>query len=588
MRHIKLTGLIRALKSVLISGRSVGRRLLWIWHNLGHLCQHMLASLIRALNSVLISGRSVGIRLHRIWHNLGHFYHHWLFNIVIGVVIELMLIKAHNSIIVVAARNWALDAAMRVSAELGTASKATPPKKDNQLGVVFIDVDEEAWRSYRWGGGEPFRAPRDGLITLIKYALDKGARYVILDVIVEGHVGSATRVGSLTSCAAIAKKYPCQNGCVDQADKDDQTYCAQIMGLAAQLKKNHQYLLLVRTLREPLPGMEQLAPELRTSPLDQALGDQRNKQIIMVAPYFQVSRDGVLRDWQLWRSGCRRDVKDGLGHWEILPSVQLVISALEHALTEKRPLDRDAFPWSTAARTPETCVVDLATFAKEGAGKPATDTDQRVWNWLHMQTELTGVKDLTPPRGDEIELTNRIFYRDRYPAPSNVHVIPAIRILELPSPEEDKRPANSLSKSIDEAINNNIVVIGQSFEAAGDQHMTPLGTMPGSMVLVNSVKSMLNMKLLQELPKYADFLIMGFSIVVVGFMFAYFSSPGATVVLVLTFVPALLFVNYQLLKIHIWMDFAVPLLAIFAHRIIEVIEDWVHARRPAGAPRSHD
>jgi hypothetical protein len=273
-----------------------------------------------------------------------------------------------------------------------------------------------------------------------------------------------------------------------------------------------------------------------------------------------------------------------------LPSVQLVISALELARTENRLVDRDAFPWSTAAMTPKPkpCVVDLAAFATDGAGESANYIDQSVWDWLSKQTELTGTKYLKSPSGKKIELTNRIFFSYRYPASSNVHVIPAIRILELASPEEDKRPANSLSKSIDAAISNNIVVIGQSFEAAGDQHMTPLGTMPGSMVLVNSVKSMLNMKLLQELPTYLDCLIMGFFIVAVGFIFARFTSLGATVVLGLTFVPALLFVNYKLLKIHIWMDFAVPLLAIQAHRIIEVIEDWVHARRPAGAPRSHD
>jgi CHASE2 domain-containing sensor protein len=492
----------------------------------------------------------VGVRLHRIWHNLGHLYQHWLINVVIGLAIEFVLIMAHNSIIVVAARNWALDAAMRGSAELAMTSKASPPKKDNQLGVVFIDVDEEAWRSNLWGGGEPFRAPRDGLMTLINYALDNSARYIVLDVITDGRV-----------------------------DPDDRTFSDQIVKRAAHLNPD-QYLLFVRTLREPLPGMEQLAPELRTSPVDQALRDQPNKQFLMVAPYFQVSRDGVLRDWQLWRAGCRRDATDGLGHWEILPSVQLVISALELARTEKRPQDRDAFPWATAARTAEPCVVDLAALATDGAGVAAKDIDQRVRVWLHKQTELTGAKDLTPASDDAIELTNRIFFSYRYPAPSNVHVIPAIRILEHASPEDDERLANSLSKSM--------VVIGQSFEAARDQRMTPLGTMPGSMVLVNSVKSMLNMKLLQEPPTFVEYVFIFFSILVVGFMFAYFSSSGATVVLVLTFVPALLFVNYQLLKIHIWMDFAVPLLAIFAHRIIEVIEDWVHARRPAGASRSHD
>lgn len=545
-----------------------------------------LASLIGALKSVLISSRSVGVRLHRIWHNLGHLYQHWLRNIVIGLVIEIGLIFFHDAPIVVAAQNWALDAAMRGSAKLATKSDATTPSLARTL--AFIDVDEEAWRSSRWGGGEPFRAPRDGLFKLIRYALDNDASYVILDVIVEGHGESATRAGSATCCAAIAKKYPCQNGCVDQADQDDQSFSKQIVGLEAQLEGNNQYLLLVRTLREPLAGMEQLAPELRPSPVDQALRDNRDnrtKRILMVAPYFQVSPDGVLRDWQLWRAGCRRDTPDdGRGHWEILPSVQLAISALvladEEKDKEKGAQERDAFPWWTAATTPEHypehCVVNLAAFAKYGADLTAKNTDGRVWDWLHKQTELTGEKDFTPPSGHVIELPNRIFFRYSHPAPSNVHVIPAIRILEPASPERDKRLANS------------IVVIGQSFEAARDQRMTPLGAMPGAMVLVNSLNSMRENKLLQEPPKVWERVFIFTSILFIGFIFAYFTSLGATVVLLLTFMPALIIVNYLLLSIHIWMDFGVPLLGIFAHRTIAVIEDSVVARRHAGAPRSHD
>jgi hypothetical protein len=99
---------------------------------------------------------------------------------------------------------------------------------------------------------------------------------------------------------------------------------------------------------------------------------------------------------------------------------------------------------------------------------------------------------------------------------------------------------------------------------------------------------MLNMKLLREPSTFEECAFLLFSILVVGLIFARFTSLGATAVVLWTFVPALLIVNYVLLKRHIWMDFAVPLLAIQAHRIIEVIEDWVHARRPAGAPRSHD
>ena len=35
------------------------------------------------------------------------------------------------------------------------------------------------------GGGEPYRAPRDRLLQLIRFAIDHRARYVVLDVIIE-------------------------------------------------------------------------------------------------------------------------------------------------------------------------------------------------------------------------------------------------------------------------------------------------------------------------------------------------------------------------------------------------------------------
>ena len=71
---------------------------------------------------------------------------------MIGLVIVIGLNYFDDSRILVAARNWALDAAMQGKAEAGTRGDKTPP-------LIFIEVDEETWRNPRWGRGEPFRAP---------------------------------------------------------------------------------------------------------------------------------------------------------------------------------------------------------------------------------------------------------------------------------------------------------------------------------------------------------------------------------------------------------------------------------------------
>ena len=123
-----------------------------------------------------------------------------------------------------------------------------------------------------------------------------------------------------------------------------------------------------------------------------------------------------------------------------------------------------------------------------------------------------------------------------------------------------------------------LVVIGQSFELARDRHATPLGAMPGGMVLINSVDSMLDVKLLHEPSVLIKFVIELGSIIGIGYAFAYFDSFIATLVILLSFVPLLLWLNYVFLRWSIWLDFSLPLLGIFAHRMFSEVEEHIKTR----------
>jgi CHASE2 domain-containing sensor protein len=501
-----------------------------------------LSNLIRALRSLLISGRSVGSRLHRIWHRLGHCNQHWLINIVIGIVIAIVLYLGHDVRIVVAAQNWALDTAMQGSAAV-RAQRGDPIASED---LAFIDVDEETWRDPQWGNGEPYRAPRDGLLALIDYAITHKAHYIVLDVIIEG--------GN---------------------DHDDAWFADQIEQRVTPLNPDQhlplldtdQHILFVRTLREPLNGMQdRLAPELRASALDDVIA-RHTEQLHAVAPYFSVSRDGVLRDWQMWRTGCRRDEAGmGDGHWEILPSVQLAIAALMQSDPKRRDLDRAAFPWSTPVEK-NRCIVDLASYKQSDIPASTFEHDDaRMRDWLRTSSGLPHASEVEKPTDATIALTNRIFFRFRYRQElSPVHLIPAFAILK-DTPHYD-------------VAGNGVVVIGQSFEAARDIHATPIGIMPGPMVLINSLESMLKPGLLQE-PGRAEHIAIEFtSIVLVGYVFAYRDYLIAFIVIITLFIPLLIIVNYVLLLHGIWMDFAIPLLGMYMHKIIAEFEAYGPTRR---------
>jgi CHASE2 domain-containing sensor protein len=482
---------------------------------------------IKLLPPILASIRAACAWLRRAWTHLGHRNQHWIENIAIGIAIEIMLPVAQSTFIVAAAQNWALDAAMRGYAGLSVRGGATLP-------LIFIDIDEESWRSQWWGHGEPFRAPRQRLFDLIDYAFEHDARYVVLDVIVEG-----------------------------SDNPEDTKFAADIKKLAGRLETTHQHLLFVRTLRDQLHNIRQFAPEVRPSPLDEVLL-QYPGRLHAVAPYFQVSRDGAMRGWQMWRAGCRLDPKTGKGRWEILPSVQLLIATL---VLPQKPGQETAFPWS-ATTDVESCIVDLRAFAAGVAAVPEKVLDRKMWDWLDRRPDLTGTGEPESPNGTANDLTSRIFFKFRYPPqPSQVWLIPALKLFHPTPPDEARGFAGGL------------VVIGQSFEAARDQHMTPLGPMPGAMVLINSVASMLDLKLLRPPSQRFECLFQLGSIVVVGLVYAYIESTVVTVVTLVPFVLLLIGMNYLLLRLGgIWLDFATPLLAIWAHRPVSHLWQTIKSR----------
>lgn len=416
--------------------------------------------------------------------------------------------------------------------------------------ITIIDVDEATWRSHKWGNGEPYRAPRSQMAQLIHYAFDRGAQNVVVDVIVE-------------------------NPAINPEDKK---FADNMGALASNLSKSHRHILFVRTIKEPLFAPDLLAPTLRASPLDKVISSSKGT-IIDVAPYFEVSRDGVLRNWRLWSAGCQPDIFDALdnpsafGKWKVLPSVQLTLATMNYQQSD--------LPWSQSGafglcRSSEAAL----GYATPPIRENEKSIDATMFKRLQKDQRLTR-QHLDPETTVKFDPTSRILFADRFPpSGARVQIAQALAVLCSHSPDTpDCRNARTPKAW------GRTVIIGQSADAAHDAYETPLGNMPGYMVLANSIRSLDKVGVIAPFGAPFEEILTIISIVVVGFAFARFDSLFGTILVGLPFAIALIALSFLLLRSGYWLDFSVPLIGIYLHKLVRGAEDYVSNRRYAEIER---
>jgi len=474
------------------------------------------------------------------WIGLKGWQRHWIVNIGIGLTIELVLHATASVPIVTAAQNLTMDAAMQAQSAFPSALRPSTP-------ITFIDVDAATWRDPSWGGGRPYVAPREKLAALIDYAFRHDARIVVLDVAVDEPPtpGDAELVRFLDTLAKPGDLKP------------------------------EQQLLVIRTidsaaeLAQPTasPSDLQISDELRPSPLEAALVRDA-AHVHETAPYFETSRDGVLRDWRLWRSACQRDTPAGAGHWRVIPSVQLAVAAMLRDPAWSAP-----WPPQTNAGA---CLVDFGALGQVGTLTTQDEIDRRARDAVAPHRQITHHAKIEGSADDGVDPSSRIFYRWRWGASASP--IPTISATEALS---GVGPAGHAW------FHEGVVVIGQSFADARDMHATPLGAMPGSLVLANAIGSILDYGVIQPPNQQIRLLITAGLIVAVGLVFALLDSFQATLATLAIFLPLVVITEYGLLTAGYWLDFAVPLLGIYLHRLFAALHEYAVLRRPGEHSHGH-
>jgi CHASE2 domain-containing sensor protein len=117
------------------------------------------------------------------------------------------------------------------------------------------------------------------------------------------------------------------------------------------------------------------------------------------------------------------------------------------------------------------------------------------------------------------------------------------------------------------ALKDNIVVIGGSYSDGRDMHSTPLGSMPGALIIINAIHSLLQHGEIKPSPIWLKLLLTAIAIILVSILFMYLSSFWSVIFTGTTIIILLIPLSIWQLGHGVWIDFALPLLGVQLHQI---------------------
>lgn len=309
---------------------------------------------------------------------------------------------------------------------------------------------------------------------------------------------------------------------IDLAFRDDAVSEAVLRMFLESYPAGAPPLILVRAL---MPGAGSALPVLRKTEYEAA---SNKANVIWALPSFLRDLDGNVRRWQLAFPVCEA------GTPAIIPSVQL------------------AAAWIEAGNKAEDLKTELAPLVPKDCNAPLAVT---------VQEFKIGGENLPPIAFGASDAASRVIYTIPWQQDA-VSLGPQL-------PEGDfkvvVRKAGTVTRIPDgdevPGIEGLIAVVGGSFQGSSDWHETPIGSMPGSLVLVNAVDALARHGTPHEpgwLGRTALSLMM---ITLVSFCVAIF-RPSVAAILSLLGIGILMAGSMPLFKSGLVVNLAIPSLGI--------------------------
>ncbi|OQW92163.1 MAG: hypothetical protein BWK78_02510 [Thiotrichaceae bacterium IS1] len=455
--------------------------------------------------------------------------------------------------------------------------KNIPPK------IVLLNIDDETYK--KWG--KPLFTPRHCLKDLIEFSVKDGARLIVVDI-------------SLSQRSPTDQRFSSSGSCQDQVQDQDQALKDYLASYEKTHCGNGEKCPTIILVHDSLPTKTEKGgefkvqslpvPRTRQSFLEESI--KSSPHIQWASPSHWVSVfDGVARRFWLWKPMCEE------GKQKFIPSVELLVASLiskenldygtavkeiEGMGKEVDPdfVDRDCST-STDSYKPKplpgsVVLSENVKIGSEGLPLTAGRIDQRImfimpWkNNVEEEEEGSNRPVSALTNGDYGRVKNGKEGKDENER--ILSILSAYRYLVL-----QRHPDSKHLEEAKRELQNNVVIIGNSHVDAEDSHKTPLGEMPGMLVIVNAIYSIfLNGGLIETftLGKILGeaLLIMIFGVALMGFF-----SSVARIWYWLVMIPVTVLVWFIftwvsstiLWKDGIWIDFSLPLVAVFFHHVVD-------------------
>jgi hypothetical protein len=436
-------------------------------------------------------------------------------NLVLGLAAWGLLALAHGERPLENAR----DGLLRW--ELGLFSGTAAPSE-----IALIDIDDEAY--FRWGS--PLVTPRDKLCRLIDFAIRARASVVVVDVDLTSRDPEAAGPGRAVTCDS--RDVPDRHARVS-ADDVIRSYLADYMrhcrvGGTRCIPVIFAVTPVVRAWTSNDAETRRPVLSLHPSFLDAEIA--RGPPAFLGSDSLGQDPDGVMRRWRPFDPVCLPR-----------PTALLSVPLLAVAAYERRNLA------ALQAQATQT----LAPICPGPRASAGYGEDPR----LPMVLDVGYPLEITAT-ARERQFLYRIGWSEIEHAALPLR-IPAAAITDV---DPSSRFRNA-------ALAGTIVVIGGTGPDQPDFHRTPIGLMPGSVVLLNAINAVLHNDRVKAPSLLSQGLFELATIIVVAVLFAYRHAFVAVALSIALVAVAGLTVGVALLDSGSWIDPIAPVLGIGSHQV---------------------
>jgi CHASE2 domain-containing sensor protein len=414
--------------------------------------------------------------------------------------------------------------------------------KEPTIPVGWIDIDDKTYLKWK----EPLYVPRERLAHLIDFALQTGPKMVVVDIdLAQRNHGQELD----DPVIKVLKTYV--DGCKNKPLASDE--CPPVIMLAS-----------LRTFESDLPVQ-------RGSYLDKYVEDSHH--LFWASPLFDRDRDQTIRRWRIWES-VRHETDNRL---MALPSIQLLAAIL--LTSHKGTLERL-----------QNCLDAVVlkghktTSGHEDIDEELTRCSVNLWERLNASVKGHSMRKIETLDLSGDRVARRVVYTIPWQERSkdaSEKTIPTVMTFEgkerLLMSRVSARSVENVDGEYGSAdLQDRVVFIGGSFSDSRDVYLSPLGEMPGVLVLINALHSLLQHGEIEDINLELKLLINVLLIALLSIAFSVWNSFWGKIVAGFCVIILLVPLSIVMFGFGFWLDFAIPLLTV---QIYQIVAEWGHAAR---------